>query len=62
VLVVECNPGRLAAMGSSEAELLALLAELGFAARVIDEEGRALVDEIAVRGEYVNLLCARRAL
>ena len=62
VLVTECHPARLAAMGSSEAELLALLAELGFSARVIDEEGHALVDEIAVRGEYVNLLCTRRPL
>lgn len=59
-LVVECNPGRLAALGSSQDELLGLLGELGFTAQVIDEERRALVDEIEVPGEYVNLLCARR--
>jgi FkbM family methyltransferase len=59
VLVVELNPGRLAALGSSQDELLALVAELGFTARVVDEERGALVGEIAVRGEYVNLLCRR---
>ena len=58
-LVVECNPGRLAAMGSSQDELLAVIAELGFAARLVDEERGALVDEITVPGEYVNLLCER---
>ena len=58
-LVVELNPGRLAALGSSQDELLALIGELGFAAQLVDEERVALVDEIAVTGEYVNLLCTR---
>jgi FkbM family methyltransferase len=59
VLVVECNPGRLEAMGSSREELLALLAELGFTCRVIDEDRHELVDPVAVTGEYVNLYCVR---
>jgi FkbM family methyltransferase len=59
VLVVELNPARLAAMGSSRAELLTELRGLGFTARVIDEEQDELVDEIAVPGGYVNLLCER---
>jgi FkbM family methyltransferase len=59
VLVVECNPGRLEAMGSSQEELLACLVELGFTSRVIDEDRRELVDPGAVTGEYVNLYCAR---
>ena len=59
VLVVELNPARLAAMGSSRAELLAELRGLGFTARVIDEEQDELVDEIDVPGGYVNLLCER---
>jgi FkbM family methyltransferase len=59
VLVVECNPGRLEAMGSSREELLACLTELGFTSRVIDEERHELVDPVAVTGEYVNLYCAK---
>ena len=59
VLVVELNPGRLAALGSSQDELLALLRELRFETRVIDEERGELLDEIEVPGEYVNLLCKR---
>jgi FkbM family methyltransferase len=59
VLVVELNPGRLAALGSSQDELLALLHALGFETRVIDEDRGELLDEIEVPGEYVNLLCRR---
>ena len=59
VLVVECNPGRLEAMSSSQEELLACLADLGFTSRLIDEDRRELSETSAVPGEYVNLLCAR---
>ena len=59
VLVVELNPGRLEALGSSQDELLALLDELGFAAQVVDEERGELSSEIDVPGDYVNLLCKR---
>jgi FkbM family methyltransferase len=59
VLVVECNPGRLEAMGSSHEELLACLTELGFRSRLIDEDSRELVETIAVTGDYVNLYCDR---
>lgn len=62
VLIVECNPQLLAAMGSSQAELLARLAALGFTSWVVDEERRRLVEEVEVRGDYVNLVCARRPL
>jgi FkbM family methyltransferase len=57
VLVVECNPGRLEAMGSSQEELLACLAALGLGVRLIDEDRRALVEQVAVTGEYANLIC-----
>jgi FkbM family methyltransferase len=60
VLVVECNPARLEAMSSSQEELLAVLGELGFIVRLIDEDRHELVDAISVTGGYVNLLCARR--
>jgi FkbM family methyltransferase len=59
VLVVELNPGRLAAMGSSQEELLAELGSLGFSARTIDQERDELVDDVEVLDGYVNLLCAR---
>jgi FkbM family methyltransferase len=59
VLIVECNPGRLEAMGSSQEELLACLATLGFGIRLIDEDRRTLAETVAVTGEYANLLCAR---
>jgi FkbM family methyltransferase len=58
-LLVELNPGRLTALGSSQDELLAELRRLGFTAQVVDEERGELLDEVEVPGEYVNLLCTR---
>ena len=60
-LVVECNPGRLASMGSSAEELLGLLRRRGFSIRQIDETAARLGDVDLGGAEYVNLLCVRGA-
>jgi FkbM family methyltransferase len=64
-LFLECNPRLLSAAGASEDGLCALLADLGFAAWIIDERQRQLVpfDPGMPRDTpVVNLLCLRRAI
>ncbi|GBC84988.1 hypothetical protein HRbin11_01428 [bacterium HR11] len=60
-LICEVNPSALAAGGTSPAELLGLLSEFGFTARVIDENTMQLyqIPEDWSRVKYVNILAHR---
>jgi hypothetical protein len=59
-LVVECNPGRLAAMGTSADELFSLLESEGFSISQVDGEPARLSPRLDLAGrEYVDLVCVR---
>jgi FkbM family methyltransferase len=70
MILVECNPSALAAVGASAAELLDRLAFAGFSVREIDEKAetlRSLGEKLRIEGaeddrkHYVNLYCTRGA-